>query len=141
MNGHPNAIGKAVRHAERMDLHHVPLFATPAGGFGVKLAVQSTTGPQAAAADRVVIKQLQPGGPAELSGLQPGDVVVGIGGQQVTWNALQAVLNSARINAGGNAVEWSIWRARQPAGKGSPGWCWAEFTRRMLAVARDRQRQ
>ncbi len=125
----------------KMELHQVQLLATPAGGFGVKLALQATAAPQAAAADRVVIKQLQPGGPAELSGLQPGDIVVGIGGQQVTWGTLQAVLNSARMNAGGDAVEWSVWRALQPAGKGSPGWCWAEFTRRILAVARDQQRQ
>lgn len=120
------------------------LLATAAGGFGVKLSLHTVKAPQAAAAaaaDRVVIKQLQPGGPAELSGLQPGDIVVGIGGQQVTWGTLQAVLNSARINAGGDAVEWSVWRAREPAGKGSPGWCWAEFARRVLANARDQQRQ
>ena len=117
-----------------MELHQVQLLATQAGGFGVKLASETRT-------DRVVIKQLQPGGPAEVNGLQPGDVVVGIGGQQVTWRTLQAVLSSARSHAGDDGIQWSVWRARQPAGKGSPGWCWGEFVRRMLIVARDRQRQ
>ena len=118
------------------------LFATPAGGFGVKLAPQAAS-PQAASADRVVIKQLQPGSPAELNGLQRGDVVVGIGGQQVTWKTLQDVLSSARSNAGDDAVEWCVWRPQHqvPGSKGSPGWCWAEFARRMLLAVRDRQRE
>ena len=124
-----------------MELHHAQLFATPAGGFGVKLAPEVAASAQAASADRVVVKQLQPGGQAELNGLQRGDVVVGIGGQQVTWKTLQAVLSRARSNAGDDAVEWSVWRPQLPAGKGSPAWCWAEFARRMMLAARDRQRE
>lgn len=117
-----------------MELRQVHLVASASGGFGVKLAPQAETG-------KVVIKQLQPGGPAEIGQLLPGDVVVGIGGQQVTWSTLQAVLSSARSKAGDGSVEWSVWRVDQPAGEGSPCWCWAEFVNRVLVIARDRQRQ
>jgi hypothetical protein len=124
-----------------MELRQVQLVATPAGGYGVKLgAAPSSSSTTTTGERRVVVDQLKPRGPAELGGLRPGDVVVGIGGQQVMWSTLQAVLTSTRRIAG-DPVEWAVWRAREPAREGSPAWCWAEFARRLLIAARERQRQ
>ena len=62
--------------------------------------------------DGVVVTELQPEGPAAMAGLQPGDVIVRLGDQDVaTPDALQAALDNVQtdpalvlINRGGNQI-------------------------------------
>ena len=140
-----------------MELRRLYLTPSARSSFGVKLAPSRIDDEQAArgAARQVVVDEIKPDGPADLGerGLKPGDVVVGIGGQQVKWSTLQAVLGSAQAQAalgrgrvglmpvGRTAVEWAVWRVCAAAGPGSPAWCWDEFARRLLRTARERQTQ
>ena len=107
------------------------------GGFGVKLAPAASEG---GAAERVLVRDVAPGGPAEAAGLAAGDVVVGIAGMRVEWGTrLQAVL--AQFSAAGQ-VEWAVWRRRADGVRpGSAAWCWAQFASRLLRSAEQRRQQ
>ena len=48
-----------------------------------------------------VVRNVEPGSPAEQAGLQPGDVIVGVGGKQVTspGEAASAIRGAAKDHA------------------------------------------
>ena len=56
---------------------------------------------------------MQPGSPAEEAGLQPGDVIVGVGTQPVSSPAQAARAIHAEINSQGHAVALRVIRNGQ----------------------------
>lgn len=61
-----------------------------------------------------LVQGVQPGSPAETAGLQPGDVIVGIGTHPVTSPAEAATAMHAAINGSDHAMALRIIRGGQP---------------------------
>lgn len=61
-----------------------------------------------------VVQQVQPGSPAEAAGLQPGDVIVGVGTQQVTSPAEAAKAMRNALSGNDHAMALRVIRNGQP---------------------------
>jgi len=61
-----------------------------------------------------LVQGVQPGSPAETEGLQPGDVIVGIGTHPVTSLAEAATAMHTAINGSDHALALRIIRDSQP---------------------------
>jgi serine protease Do len=62
----------------------------------------------------VVVQGVQPGSPAETAGLQPGDLIVGVGDHPVTSPAEAATAMHAAINGSDHALALRVIRNGQP---------------------------
>jgi serine protease Do len=61
-----------------------------------------------------VVQNVQPGSPAEAAGLQPGDVIVGVGNHAVTSPAEAAKAMRNAINGSEHALALRVIRDGQP---------------------------
>ena len=61
-----------------------------------------------------VVEEVQPGSPAEAAGLQPGDVIVGVGTHAVTSPAEAARAMRAAMNGSDHALALRVIRNGQP---------------------------
>jgi S1-C subfamily serine protease len=86
------------------------------------LGLTSKTSPGGAGA---LVTQIDPGGPAEQAGLQQGDVITAVNGQQIAAPSnIAAVVDSqlvgnevlVQINRGGQLQTVGVTLARRPAG-------------------------
>ena len=104
-----NAIAESVREQHT---HYLPP-AVMKGFLSLVSGGQQSIGPgvQLGNDPPGLITAVAPGGPAELAGLQPGDVIIAAGGKDVT-NGGTPTLAAALIGPSGSTVELTIQSAR-----------------------------
>ena len=90
-------------HHERLGLALAPLSPDMRGQLDVPDGTEGA-----------VIRSVQPGSPAEQAGLQPGDVIVGVGTRPVDGPAQAANAIRHEMNSGNHAVALRIIRNGQP---------------------------